>query len=61
MKQTQAYELFKKVVELDDGHIDAKRYLHLRRKQSQPKEEDDADTKVHFSPDCSVKVNLLSM
>ncbi len=47
-EQSQAYELFKKVVELDDGHIDAKRYLHLRRKQATPKEEEDADTKSSF-------------
>ena len=47
-EQSQAYELFKKVVELDDGHIDAKRYLHLRRKQTTPKEEEDADTKSSF-------------
>lgn len=46
-EKSEAYELFKKVVELDDGHIDAKRYLHLRKKQSQPKE-DDAETKGSF-------------
>ncbi len=48
-EKSQAYELFRKVVELDDGHIDAKRYLHLRKKQLKPKEdEDDADTKSSF-------------
>ena len=47
-EQSQAYELFAKVVELDDGHIDAKRYLHLRRKKATPKEEEDADTKSSF-------------
>ena len=47
-EKSEAYELFRKVVELDDGHIDAKRYLHLRRKQSKPKEEEEPDTKSSF-------------
>ena len=47
-EQSEAYELFRKVVELDDGHIDAKRYLHLRRKQSKAQVEEDADTKSSF-------------
>ena len=30
--KAKAYEVFQKVVELDESHIDAKRYLHLRRR-----------------------------
>ena len=33
--KTKAYELFAKVVELDESHIDAKRYLHRRKLQRQ--------------------------
>lgn len=47
-EQAEAYELFRKVVELDDGHIDAKRYLHLRKRQSKTQVEEDADTKSSF-------------
>ncbi len=40
-EDTKAYEMFAKVVELDEGHIDAKRHLHLRKKkpvESEPEE-----------------------
>ena len=40
--ENRAYELFTKVVELDAGHIDAKRYLHLRKRK--PKESEVEDT-----------------
>ena len=46
--KTKAYELFAKVVELDDAHIDAKRYLHRRKVQRQnsssSNEEDDTSS-----------------
>lgn len=40
--ENRAYELFSKVVELDAGHIDAKRYLHLRKRQSKEVESEEA-------------------
>ena len=48
-KESEAYELFKKVVELDDGHIDAKRYLHLRKKRAQIQQEEDETKSSFFS------------
>ncbi len=40
---TKAYDLFAKVVELDDGHIDAKRHLHLQKKKpAEPEKEEKA-------------------
>ena len=47
-EENEAYELFKKVVELDDGHIDAKRYLHLRSKRAQVQEQPQQETKGSF-------------
>ena len=43
--QDKAYELFGKVVELDDGHIDAKRHLHLRKKSSNPAKSEGEEVK----------------
>jgi len=39
--ESRAYELFAKVVELDGGHIDAKRYLHLRKHKSKDVESEE--------------------
>ena len=48
-KESEAYELFKKVVEIDDGHIDAKRYLHLKKKRAQIQQEEDETKSSFFS------------
>jgi|GEM_PF-6100971 len=43
--QDRAYELFGKVVELDDGHIDAKRHLHLQKKSTNSSKSEEKEVK----------------
>jgi tetratricopeptide (TPR) repeat protein len=47
--KAKAYEMFQKVVELDEGHIDAKRYLHLRkRNQNKEPEQTESEESTGF-------------
>lgn len=47
--KAKAYEMFQKVVELDEGHIDAKRYLHLRqRNQNREQEQTEREESTGF-------------
>ena len=47
----KAYEMFQKVVELDEGHIDAKRYLHLRKRNQnqEPAQNENEESTGFFS------------
>ncbi len=47
-EEKRAYELFAKVVEADESHIDAKRYLHLRKKKSEVDPKENAEEKTGF-------------
>ena len=47
--EAKAYELFGKVVELDDGHIDAKRHVHLKKKSSKPSKPEVKESSSFFS------------
>ena len=45
----RAYELFGKVVEMDPGHIDAKRHLHLKKKSSNSEPQEAKESSSFFS------------